>query len=221
MSSLRKSPIQPIAGRKAPAYRPRLIVMARAPRLGRVKTRLAKEIGSVPALRCARTMLRHTLQRLSRDARWDLMLGITPDGAAGAMNGLRVIPQGRGDLGRRMRHLLETAGRGPTILVGCDIPALSARHVAAGFMRLSGSNTVFGPAEDGGYWLVGARGHAHMRRMFEDVRWSSPHALADTIRNLPNVRIAMADTLSDLDDAEAYRRLRRLAERLILPPPQP
>lgn len=201
-----------------PARRPRLIVMASAPRLGSVKTRLSKEIGGVQALRCARAMLRHTLERLSRDRRWDLALAITPDSASRAIRGTKAIPQGRGDLGRRMRRLLETGGRGPTILVGCDIPALTARRVAAAFMRLAGADAVFGPAEDGGYWLAGARGQARTRRMFEDVRWSSLYALADTIRNLPNVRIAIADSLSDLDDAEAYRRLRGIAERLILPP---
>lgn len=194
--------------------------MAKAPILGRVKTRLAREIGGVAALRCSRAMLRHTLQRLGRDPRWETVLAVTPSGEIRlpALRGVPVAGQGQGDLGQRMGRLLAT-GPGPTILIGSDIPCVSVRLIAAAFERLAASDAVFGPAEDGGYWLVGARRGGRMRRMFEGVRWSGPHALADTIRNLGACRVAFAETLADLDAAADYARLRGFAERLIPPPP--
>lgn len=203
--------------RKAPFARPRLVVMAKAPRLGQVKTRLGREIGRVAALRLARTLLTHTLLRLGRDPRWELVLALAPDSAASAGRARRpgIIGQGRGDLGPRMRRLLNH--RGPTILIGTDIPSLRPHHVAHAVRLLAGADAVFGPATDGGFWLVGRRGVRLGSRTFADVRWSSPHALADTLRTLDRRTVRSAALLDDLDDAEAYRRLGRIAERLISP----
>lgn len=212
----------PRIAKKISARRPRLIVMAKAPILGRVKSRLARDIGGVAALRCARAMLRHTLQRLGRDPRWKTVIAVTPGGGSrfAVAPGLRVIGQGCGDLGRRMKRLLGSAGRAPTILIGSDVPGVSRRHVAIAFRRLAACDAVFGQAEDGGYWLVGARHATRLQRMFDGVRWSGPHALADTIRNLEGRRIAFAAKLADLDDGADYARLRGWAERLIPTRPQ-
>ena len=65
----------------------------------------------------------------------------------------------------------------------------------------------FGPAADGGFWLVGARRRPHLPALFARVRWSSPHALADTLAGLPRgARVGFAATLEDIDDGDAYRR---------------
>jgi glycosyltransferase A (GT-A) superfamily protein (DUF2064 family) len=76
---------------------------------------------------------------------------------------------------------------------------------------------VFGRAADGGYWLVGLRRTPRVLAPFTNVRWSGPHALADTLRNLNGRRVAFAATLSDVDCEEDYRRLRENWERLIPP----
>jgi len=97
---------------------------------------------------------------------------------------------------------------GPVVLVGGDIPALEARHVAAAFHLLGRCDLVFGPAEDGGFWLVGAHHPRHLPPLFEQVRWSGPYALADTLAGLPRrVSVGLVDRLADVDDREAYRRL--------------
>jgi len=97
---------------------------------------------------------------------------------------------------------------GPVVLVGADIPTLCARHIVVAFRLLGSRDLVFGPAEDGGFWLVGARHPRRLAHVFEQVRWSSPHALADTLAGLPRVlTVGIADRLEDVDDGETYRRL--------------
>jgi glycosyltransferase A (GT-A) superfamily protein (DUF2064 family) len=108
-----------------------------------------------------------------------------------------------------MRRALETCPPGPVVLVGADIPALDARHVAAAFRLLGSHGLVFGPAEDGGFWLVGTRHPRRLPPLFEQVRWSGPDALADTLAGLPRrITVGYADRLEDVDDGDAYRRLR-------------
>lgn len=181
-----------------------LILFVRAPRLGVGKRRLAREIGDLAAVRFERVMLARSL-RLGRDPRWRLRLAVTPDSAARGRPG--AMPQGRGDLGERMRRALAAAGPGPRLLVGSDIPGMGAAHIAAAFRLLGRHDVVFGPARDGGFWLVGCR---HRAPEFGPVRWSSAHALADTLANLPRrLSVGFAAVLDDVDDGAAYRRLRQ------------
>jgi glycosyltransferase A (GT-A) superfamily protein (DUF2064 family) len=96
------------------------------------------------------------------------------------------------------------------VLIGSDIPAVTRAHIAAALAALGRHDSVFGPAEDGGYWLVGERRLHAMPDLFRGVRWSSPHALADTLANLaPGETDAFAATLADVDDGAAYRSLPR------------
>ena len=117
------------------------------------------------------------------------------------------IGQGRGDLGRRMGAVMATRPPGPVVIVGSDIPELRHRHVAEVFAALETCDAVFGPAADGGYWLVGLKRRPLRPDIFRDVRWSTEHALADTLRNLsPDCRVAMLQTLNDVDTVDDYRR---------------
>ncbi|MGH6660397.1 MAG: DUF2064 domain-containing protein, partial [Rhodospirillales bacterium] len=74
---------------------------------------------------------------------------------------------------------------------------------------LGRADAVFGPAADGGYWLVGLRRRPRRLRLFEGVRWSSEHALADTLANLGGRPHVLLETLEDVDDGAAYQRWRR------------
>lgn len=178
--------------------KPTLIVFARAPRLGRVKRRLAAEIGDVAALRFYRRTLLRLLARVARDRRWRTVLALTPD--SGRIAGWVSRPQGRGDLGMRMARALARAP-GPAVLVGSDIPALGPAQIACAFRRLASADAVLGPAIDGGYYLVGTRRGSLARWMFRNVRWSTPHALADTRASLRGRRVALVDPLADVDTA--------------------
>jgi len=189
-----------------------LVLFVRAPQLGRGKRRLAQEIGDVATVRFERLMLALLLRRLGRDRRWRLRMAVTPDKvcrqARHWRRGVAAEGQGSGDLGIRMLRALAACPPGPVVLVGGDIPALAARHVATAFRLLGSHDLVFGPAEDGGFWLVGARRSPLLPPLFEKVRWSGPYALADTLAGLPlRVTVGSVDRLEDVDDGEAYRRL--------------
>lgn len=190
-----------------------LVLFLRAPRLGRVKSRLAAGIGALAALRFYRETSERLVRRLGRDRRWRCHLAVTPDRDRHRFwpAGLERRGQGAGDLGRRMARIFAELPPGPVVIVGSDIPALAPRHVAAAFRALGNSEAVFGPAEDGGYWLVGLRRRPRLPRgLFERVRWSSRFALADTLASLPRgMSRAMLETLADVDDAASYRRWRK------------
>jgi len=189
-----------------------LVLFVRAPQLGRGKRRLARAIGDVATARFEHLMIGLLLRRLAADRRWRLRIAVTPDTACRHARhwhrGVVVTGQGDGDLGARMRRALGACPPGPVVLVGGDIPALAARHVAAAFGLLGDHDLVFGPAVDGGFWLVGARRTPRLPPLFERVRWSGPYALADTLAGLPRrVSVGFVDRLEDVDDGEAYRRL--------------
>ena len=82
-----------------------------------------------------------------------------------------------------------------------DIPGLGPADIAAGFRALGRADAVFGPALDGGYWLVGF-GPRRPHRPFVKARWSSPHALADTLANFRRHRVALLPPKRDVDSAE-------------------
>lgn len=185
------------------------IVFARRPRLGTVKTRLAAEIGPVETLRFYRANLFRLARDLGADRRWATWIAATPDDAAGDRrtwpDRVGLFAQGEGDLGDRMRFALARFGHQPALIVGSDIPAAGRRQIGAAFDSLRSHDLVFGPAADGGYWLVGAAQSIRVGGLFEDVRWSTPDALSDTLENVrPGVRVAMLETLDDVDTAEAY-----------------
>lgn len=190
-----------------------LILFARAPRLGGGKSRLARDIGAVAALRFERVMIARLLRQLGGDPRWRLSLAVTPEREVRRAQQWRqsivAIGQGPGDLGARMSRALAAPPPGPVVLVGADIPALKTRHIAAAFSLLGRNDLVFGPARDGGFWLIGARRRPRLPPLFAEVRWSSPHALADTLAGLPRgVEVGFVETLEDVDDGAAYRRWR-------------
>jgi glycosyltransferase A (GT-A) superfamily protein (DUF2064 family) len=89
--------------------------------------------------------------------------------------------------------------------MGCDIPQANAADVTAAFRRLGTADAVFGPASDGGYWLI-ALGPRRPADLFGDSRWSTEHALADTLKRFRHHRVGFIRTLSDVDTASDYRR---------------
>jgi rSAM/selenodomain-associated transferase 1 len=183
------------------------IVFARAPRLGAVKRRLARGIGDRAALRFHRATLLRLLRALAADRRFHTVLALTPDGARFALPPRAArMDQGKGDLGHRMHRALARFPRGRALIIGCDIPAAGAPDVAAAFRALGRAEAVFGPAEDGGYWLVGL-GPRRPAKPFANVRWSTAHALADTLANFRGRRVAMLRPLSDVDSATEWASL--------------
>ena len=103
-----------------------------------------------------------------------------------------------------MGRVFRTLPPGPVVIIGADIPGVTRTDIDAAFRALGDADAVFGPAEDGGYWLIGlARGRRTAPAgLFNNVRWSTVHALADTKASLGDARIAHVRTLRDVDTAE-------------------
>lgn len=197
-----------------------LVIFARFPIAGSGKRRLAAGIGSVQAVRFQRVRLAALLGGVGRDPRWRTWIAATPDPSGPWPSYLPVIPQGRGDLGQRMSRVFQALPRGPVVIVGADIPGIRADDIAEAFRRLAGSDAVFGPASDGGYWLVGLKRMPRLRLPFRNVRWSSEHALGDTLHELGPARVTQLSTLEDIDDAATLARHHGWARRIFIRPPR-
>ena len=184
--------------------RPTLIVMLKEPRPGRVKTRLARDIGKTAAANWFRHQSQALLRNLSQDPRWNIVASVSPDPAIHSRvwpPTLSRIPQGSGDLGERMRRALVQCSPGPTVLIGGDIPGVSKSHINRAFTLLKRRDVVLGPATDGGFWLIGVKGAKPLpTALFQNVRWSSKHTLQDTMKSIGTGHsIGLTDTLSDVD----------------------
>jgi hypothetical protein len=107
-----------------------------------------------------------------------------------------------------MERTMRDLPAGPVVIVGSDIPDVRVRHVEQAFRALGDHDAVFGPAYDGGYWLVGLRRRPRVVDCFRGVRWSTEFALADTLANLGSSRVAQLDTLVDIDDGADWDRWR-------------
>ncbi|WP_108879639.1 TIGR04282 family arsenosugar biosynthesis glycosyltransferase [Anderseniella sp. Alg231-50] len=185
-----------------------LLVMAKQPRIGRVKTRLGAGIGAMEATRAYRVMLAETLNTLARDPRWQTWIAVSGVHELNARvwpQDVHLVDQGTGDLGDRMQRMFNTLPTGPVVIIGSDIPNIERADIANAFHQLGRHDAVFGPAPDGGYWLVGQSRRRTVLQMFDNVRWSSEHALADTMTNLEGGSVKLLRQLADVDDAASYR----------------
>lgn len=190
---------------------PRLYIFAKAPAMGKAKTRLAADIGKVHAHRLYRTMLSKVVRNV-QDPRWETVLMATPKRAIGSVReweGLPQLPQASGSLSPRL--LAAFANRGPTLVIGTDCPQVTRNDIADGFAALRHHSAVFGPADDGGFWLMGMNGPVKPN-VFDNVRWSHEDTLSDVQANIDG-SVHHLRTLIDVDDLKALRALRALPLR--------
>jgi len=194
--------------------------MAKVPVAGRVKTRLARELGVATATRFARHATMAVLARMVHPA-WHTTIAVAPDGGTRWRlwpHHADRVPQGHGGLGVRMQRLMDGIAPGPVVIIGTDIPGIRASHIRDAFRLLGRHDAVFGPATDGGYWLVGLRRRPRVPRIFQAVRWSSTHALADTLANLSGLSVARVAVLSDVDTAKEFANSAAIAGRRVIGP---
>jgi len=191
----------------------RLIVFARLPQSGRVKTRLAATIGSDRALRVYRSLLAATL-RLAirspierREWRFDAAPGVLPASNAAllrrlANRGWLIAPQQGRDLGERMSQALASAltDGDSVVLIGADCPVLDAGDIRAAFDALTSTDAVFAPAEDGGYVLVGVS--RALPALFEAMPWGTDQVMTCSLERLESLgaSVALLRTVWDVDD---------------------
>ncbi len=167
----------------------------------------------IPAVWWARHQAFRLLQEV-RDPRWQTLLSVAPD-RAGMLSrfwppDLGRMPQGKGDIGMRMARVFRQAPPGPVVIVGSDIPGIRRAHIACAFAELGRNRAVFGPAEDGGFWLAGLkRPPAPPAGLFLGVRWSTPFALADSLPTVHSDRIAFVSMLCDVDTSADLAQIDR------------
>ncbi|WP_298913574.1 DUF2064 domain-containing protein [uncultured Algimonas sp.] len=180
---------------------PDLYVFAKRPAMGAAKTRLARDIGPAHAQRLYRAMTARILRQV-RDPRWNTVVYAAPANAIGtvpAWDGFDQRPQPGGSLSPRLAAAF-SGPRRPVLVIGTDCPQVGARDIADALAALRRAPFVFGPARDGGFWLMGAVAPLPPGT-FDGVRWSSEHTLADLEARLDGP-IARLRTLSDVDDAQ-------------------
>lgn len=190
-----------------------VLVFVRAPEAGRVKTRLAAAIGDDAALRVYRRLAEHTLAEVQALAAEGVEVRVhyTPAGAGAAVRewlgkGPVYLPQAEsGDLGARMRDAFARAfadGAERVVIVGSDLPELTAALLRRAFAALDAHPAVLGPARDGGYYLLGLRGMVD--GIFSSVPWSTPDVLAVTLERFRAAAVAPAilEELADVDEME-------------------
>lgn len=186
---------------------------------GRVKTRLAMEIGCDPACELYETFAGCALRTAGGMAdRHDLVF-TPPDSrnrfrewlSAQGHEGWRLVPQAEGDLGIRMRSYLETAfaeGAERIVLLGSDAPTLPARYLEQAFALLESVPLVIGPSDDGGYYALGAR---KVPPVFDGIAWSTGRVLEQTLQRLDNARwkYELLPTWYDVDSRSELLRLQQ------------
>lgn len=187
-----------------------VIIFVKAPRAGQVKTRLGADIGMGRAAALFRVMTERTIAQAEKGG-WRVMLAVDPGSALRGWDALwpphiERVAQGAGDLGARMRRVIGAAPLGPAVIIGADAPGLRARHLYQAFAALGRADAVFGPAVDGGFWLIGLARRRPIATfgsgLFDGVRWSTKHALKDTRKSLPDgFDTALLEKLRDIDEA--------------------
>jgi len=201
----------------------RIVVFAKAPEPGKVKTRLIPALGEAGAAALHRRLVMHSLRAAQDADLGPVELWCAPDTRHAFFAecerdfGVSLHSQCEGDLGARMRRALETilerARR--AILVGSDIPALSAQYLRDAERALSRAHdAVIGPAEDGGYVLIGL-----VRcdpELFRDIPWGGPEVLAETRLRIAALRWRCLE-LPALWDVDRPEDLERLPEEMRAP----
>ncbi|MEL7283741.1 MAG: TIGR04282 family arsenosugar biosynthesis glycosyltransferase [Pseudomonadota bacterium] len=189
--------------------RPQILIFAKPPRIGLAKTRLAKGLGSPVTARRIATALQAKTMRAVFGGPWTPILYTAPDRELdNSLGGLWPVhlerrSQGPGDLGDRLSKGLREAASGPVLFIGSDAPDISPALLRQAVRSLSRHDAVFGPAQDGGFWLFGINKSARTPSPFYNVRWSGPHAMEDVWANLPeSAKVGVLPQLIDIDDAQ-------------------
>ncbi len=198
-----------------------VVLFAREPVPGRVKTRLAAGVGAKGAARLYEAFLDDLSEALPRPDRWRAVLACAePSPGPGLTSRFRppweLWAQGDGDLGDRLTRMLVRAlaeGAEAALAAGSDAPTLDAEVVGRAFSALSeGSDVVACPSPDGGFALVGVGRGVDVPALFAGIRWSGPDAFRDLVAAAERIgsTIRTLEAVPDVDVARDLERLRDL-----------
>lgn len=191
-----------------------LIIFARAPDLGYVKTRIGGKLGPDVALAIYRELGSNTVQAARAVGDCEITVHYTPVGSESSLAAwlgadLAFRPQADGDLGSRLSAAIDHTvhcGARRIIAIGMDCPSLDAVALEDAFEALNTADVVLGPAVDGGYYLIGIT--RSQPTLFRDIPWGSAECLGATLTaaSAATLRVTLLDTRSDIDTAEDWQR---------------
>lgn len=182
-----------------------LVIFTRNPKLGKVKTRLAKTIGDADALQVYKDLLQHTMEQ-SQNVDCDKFVFYDRAIVEGDIWKEEVYQkklQSKGDLGDKMQaafQLLFAMGYTNCIIIGSDLFDLKSELIETAFTELEKSDVILGPAEDGGYYLLGLK-EMH-KPLFKNKDWGTSTIYQDTLKDLETHKIHLMPTLNDIDTFE-------------------
>ncbi len=179
-----------------------IIIFARNPKLGKCKTRIAEVLGEVNALSIYKILLQHTLE-VTENINYDKAIYYSDkieynDIWSGDL--YQKFKQEGKDLGIRMMNAFKNSfekGYKKVVIVGADIIDLKKHHFNEAFKALNTNDVVIGPAEDGGYYLLGMK--TLHRSVFHHKEWGASTVKKDTLADLSDQKVALLETLNDID----------------------
>ena len=208
---------------RKPTIIERVMVFAKAPAPGKVKTRLAPAVGEAGAALLHAAFVRDVVARHNTPPLRSLTVWRAGDidHPLWAELGVDLETQCSGNLGDRMAHAFgqELGGDVPVVVLGTDSPSLPREFVNRAFMMLQNHEVVLGPACDGGYYLIGIRGA--IPAVFEGIDWGTESVFAQTVEalNAAGIQFAQLPYWYDVDRPSDLRMLRAMRHRLGEPQP--
>ena len=162
-----------------------LVLFAKAPQEGKVKTRLSPELSLIEAAEVAKVLLTETLQLTLEHWPGKVVLAVWPDAKDAFIQSLieqfeiELIVQSEGDLGMKMFNAMQEVGY-PCAVMGCDVPHLAAQELRKAYASLAKKHNIIGPTEDGGYYLLGLQ--SSQAELFKKQSWGETTVLESSLR---------------------------------------
>jgi len=194
-----------------------LMVFVRNPQLGTVKTRLATTVGDKVALEIYIELMRHTAEvthKVSADKKVFYSEKIEKNDVWTEMNFSKAL-QTKGTLGQRMENAFRTAfekGYKKVLILGSDLYSLKTSHIEKALHKLDKKEVVIGPAQDGGYYLLGL--NKNLPALFCNKSWGTSTVLKETLNDLKLKSIFLMETLNDIDNFEDLKKETKLLKKL-------
>ena len=182
-----------------------ILVFLKSPRLGRVKTRLAKDVGVEQALHVYEWLTDYTLKQIKNVvADVHLYYNEEPEHKSNLDQQTIHIQVGN-DLGEMMMNAMQDfQKRGPAVLIGSDCPEITPNIIEEAFKALNKYDAVLGPALDGGFYLIAV--NRFPDNMFKGIEWGGTDVLIDVLKNLENKTVYQLPVLSDIDNVEDFKK---------------
>lgn len=195
-----------------------LIVFAKSPQPGQCKTRLIPLIGKQKACDFYKSLVTHCFQTLNELQGIGISIHVFPDTqddflqTLNQQSNFQMHKQQGNDLGERMYFAMQRAllNSSKVVLIGTDTPLLSKAYIDSAFNALNKHDVVYGPAEDGGYVLIGA--NKIDASLFQNINWSTDKVLQQSLlkSNAADYKVKLLNTLWDIDTPDDYLRYQSL-----------